>query len=199
MKRDDRPDETMDLGIVTLRSRGAGPALESMLPDTMMDLGTMGADASTPFLGHNHHFGPRSDVPLRLFGHNLLTQIPEAPSPPPSRSQPGTDFVSQQQANRMADLIDSVAQLQSEVRALKFASPTLPTPATGTQPVQHRSATFTTTEVPKFRGATSWDQYRQVFDAIVRSNGWDDDTVALQLLSHLEGDMLNVTLLVPEA
>ena len=34
-------------------------------------------------------------------------------------------------------------------------------------------------------GVTSWDQYRQVFDAIVRSNGWDKATVALQLLSHL--------------
>ena len=36
-----------------------------------------------------------------------------------------------------------------------------------------------------------------VFDAIVLSNGWDDATVALQLLSHLEGDALNVALLVP--
>ena len=30
-----------------------------------------------------------------------------------------------------------------------------------------------------------------MFDAVVRSNGWDDATVALQLLSHLEGDALN--------
>ena len=52
--------------------------------------------------------------------------------------------------------------------------------------------------MPKFSGVTSWDQYRQVFDAIVRSNGWDDATVALQLLSHLEGDALNVALLIPE-
>ena len=37
-----------------------------------------------------------------------------------------------------------------------------------------------------------------MFDAIVRSNGWDDATVALQLVSHLEGDVLNVALLVPE-
>ena len=35
-------------------------------------------------------------------------------------------------------------------------------------------------------------------DAIVRSNGWDDATLTLQLLSHLEGDALNVALLVPE-
>ena len=43
---------------------------------------------------------------------------------------------------------------------------------------------------------TSWEQYRQVFDAIAQSNGWDDATTALQLLSHLEGDVFNVALLV---
>ena len=31
------------------------------------------------------------------------------------------------------------------------------------------------------------------------SNGWDDVTAALQLLSHLDGDALNVALLVPES
>ena len=36
-----------------------------------------------------------------------------------------------------------------------------------------------------------------MFDAIVISNGWGDATAALQLLSHLEGDALNVALLVP--
>ena len=30
-------------------------------------------------------------------------------------------------------------------------------------------------------------------------NGWDDVTAALQLLSHLDGDALNVALLVPES
>ena len=48
-------------------------------------------------------------------------------------------------------------------------------------------------------GVMSWEQYRQVFDAIMRSNGWDDATAALQLLSHLEGDAFNVALLVPAA
>ena len=52
--------------------------------------------------------------------------------------------------------------------------------------------------MPKFTGVTSWEQYCQVFDAIAQSNGWDDTTAALQLLSHLEGDALNVALLVPE-
>ena len=31
------------------------------------------------------------------------------------------------------------------------------------------------------------------------SNGWDDVTAALQLLSHLDGNALNVALLVPES
>ena len=38
-----------------------------------------------------------------------------------------------------------------------------------------------------------------MFEAIVCSNGWDDVTAALQLLSHLDGDARNVALLVPEA
>ena len=61
---------------------------------------------------------------------------------------------------------------------------------------QPRQVTFTSTKVPKFAGVTSWEQYRQVFNAIVCSNGWDDTTATLQLLSHLEGDALNVALLV---
>ena len=51
--------------------------------------------------------------------------------------------------------------------------------------------------MPRFGGTTSWEQYRQVFDSIVLSNGWDDATAALQRLSHLEGDAMNVALLVP--
>ena len=58
---------------------------------------------------------------------------------------------------------------------------------------------FTSTKVPKVAGVISWEQYRQVFHAIVQSNGWDDATAVLQLLSHLEGDALNVALLVPES
>ena len=51
--------------------------------------------------------------------------------------------------------------------------------------------------MPRFDGTTSWEQYKQVFDAIVNSNGWENDTAALQLFSHLEGDALNVALLLP--
>ena len=53
--------------------------------------------------------------------------------------------------------------------------------------------------VLRYSGKSNCEQYREVFEAIVRSNGWDDVTAALQLLSHLDGDALNVALLVPES
>ena len=184
MKSDDRPDETIDSGMGILQSRGTDPALEFMLADTMMDRRTMGVDAST---GQNHWFGPRGGVRPRQFGYDMINPICDAPPPPTPRSLPGPDFISQQQANLTADLLVTVAWLQSEVHTLNLASPALPKPATWTQLAWRRSVTFT------FRGVSSWDQYRHVFDAIVRSNGWDDDTSALQLLSHLEGECAECT------
>ena len=55
----------------------------------------------------------------------------------------------------------------------------------------------TVSRIPWFNGSTSWEQYQQVFDAIVRSNGWGDATAALQLLSHPQDNALNVALLIP--
>ena len=83
-------------------------------------------------------------------------------------------------------LIDTVARLQQDLVDIRAESRQLRTP--GVPPVvpTPRQAAFTTTKVPRFGGTTSWEQYRQVFDAIVLSNGWDDATAALQLLSHLE-------------
>ena len=57
---------------------------------------------------------------------------------------------------------------------------------------------FTSTPVPRYAGGSNWDQYREVFEAIVCSNGWDEMTAALQLIAHLDGEALNVALLVPE-
>ena len=57
---------------------------------------------------------------------------------------------------------------------------------------------FTTTPVPRYDGISDWDQYREVFESIVASNGWDELTAALQLVAHLDGEALNVALLVPE-
>ena len=71
------------------------------------------------------------------------------------------------------------------------------TPAVTLRP-QRRSG-YTSTPVPRYSGKSNWEQYREVFEAIVCSNGWDDVTASLQLLSHLDGDALNVALLVPES
>ena len=88
-------------------------------------------------------------------------------------------------------LEDTVARMQQDLADIRAENRLLRTP--GVQPM----VAFTMTKVPWFGGTTSWEQYRQVFDAIVLSNGWDDATAARQLLSHLQGDVLNVALLVP--
>ena len=82
---------------------------------------------------------------------------------------------------------------------MKAESRYLRTPGARDSLRQLKQVTFSSTKVPKFAGVTSWEQYCQVFDALVLSNGWDDATAALQLLSHLERDVLNVALLVLES
>ena len=100
-------------------------------------------------------------------------------------------------ANTVAHMQRDLAILRDENHALRST--------TAPQVIQApRRAALTTTKVPRFDGTTSWEQYQmeqyhQVFEAIVRSNGWDNDTAALQLFSHLEGDALNVAHLVPLA
>ena len=94
---------------------------------------------------------------------------------------------------------DAVARLQRDItdywKELRFSGvqgsriPSRPTKRSG----------FTSMPVPRYSGKSSWEQYRQVFAAIACSNGWDDVTAALQLLSHLDGDALNVALLIPES
>ena len=78
-------------------------------------------------------------------------------------------------------LVDTVARMQVDLADLRAENRMLRTPRVP-------QAAFTTTKVPQFDGTTSWEQYKQGFDEIVSSNGWDNDTAALQLFSHLEGD-----------
>ena len=80
-------------------------------------------------------------------------------------------------------LVDTVARMQLDLADLRAENRLLRTP--GVPPVVHtpRKAAFTTTKVPRFGGTTSWEQYRQVFDAIVLSNGWDEAVVDI----HSEG------------
>ena len=94
-------------------------------------------------------------------------------------------------------LENTVSRMQRELEDLQADNRFLKKPRPQTVPPLIQQAALTTTKVPWFNGSTSWDQYQQVFDAIVLSNGWGDATSALQLLSHLQGDALNVALLIP--
>ena len=60
-----------------------------------------------------------------------------------------------------------------------------------------RGHPFTNTAVPRFDGTGCWQQHILIFQAIVKSNGWSPVTVALQLFAHLDGEALNVALLMP--
>ena len=60
-----------------------------------------------------------------------------------------------------------------------------------------RGCCFTNTAVPRFDGTGCWQQHLLIFQAIVRSNGWSPMTAALQLFTHLDGEALNVPLLMP--
>ena len=94
-------------------------------------------------------------------------------------------------------LIDTVARLQRDLADMRAESQFLRTPGVPPVVLTPQHVAFTSTKEPQFAGTTSWEQYRQVVDAIVLSNGLDDAMATLQLLSHLEGDALNVALLVP--
>ena len=95
------------------------------------------------------------------------------------------------------DLADVVACLQKEVEGFRAESGYGGSRKSVVPPQTSGWSGFTSTPVPMFAGKTSWDQYRQVFEAIVSYNGWDGVTASLQLVSHLECDALNVALLVP--
>ena len=55
---------------------------------------------------------------------------------------------------------------------------------------------FTNTALPVFSGAECWFQHFHIVQVIVKSNGWPEETAALQLFAHLKGEALNVALLL---
>ena len=60
-----------------------------------------------------------------------------------------------------------------------------------------RGCRFTNTAVPSFDGTGCWQQHLLIFQSIVKSNGWSPTTAALQLFAHLDGEALDVALLMP--
>ena len=67
-------------------------------------------------------------------------------------------------------LVDTVAHMQKDLAMLREENRVLRTRATSQVMQAPRRAALTTTKVPRFDGTTSWEQYHQVFEAIVRSN-----------------------------
>ena len=76
-------------------------------------------------------------------------------------------------------LIDTAARMQQDLANLRAENRMLKTPGVPQVIRAPRQATVTTTKVPQFDGTTSWEQYKQVFDAIMRSNGWDCVAIVL--------------------
>ena len=105
--------------------------------------------------------------------------------------------VEDEDTSPVAVLEETVGQMQRDLEELQSENRFLRTPRAARSVPLVRQAALTTTKVPWFNGSTSWEQYLQVFDAIVLSNGWGDATAALQLLSHLQDDALSVALLIP--
>ena len=62
--------------------------------------------------------------------------------------------------------------------------------------VMMENTKFTSTALPIFSGTEGWYQHIHIVQAIVKSNGWPDETAALQLFVHLKGEALNVALLL---
>ena len=149
--------------------------------------GSTVATASPGYAGCRNSNTPRRDADrhgdLRAPGTRLL--------------QKGTRIAPQIFTEARDKDVGTVARLQRDLADMKAESHFLRTPGVPPVAPTPRHVAFTSNKVPRFAGTTSWEQYHQVFDSIVLSNGWDGATAALQLLSHLEGDALNVALLVP--
>ena len=60
-----------------------------------------------------------------------------------------------------------------------------------------RGRRFTNTAIPKFEGTGCRQQHILIVKAIVRLNGLSLMMAALQLFAHLDGDALNVAVLMP--
>ena len=96
-------------------------------------------------------------------------------------------------------LEQSVPKLQKDLEEAKAESRYLRANRSATPVGTLNRPRFTSTPVPRYAGGSNWDQYREVFEAIVCSNRWDEVTASLQLVAHLDGEALNVALLVPES
>ena len=223
--RSDGMDETGDANqtLVWVTHRTTGRGIQTMIGHSHSEQNSRRAAnvelgvglPSIVYLKTGVHRDNRWDIPRKraLFtsdGPDSTTSgsdIPEgyADKPPEEEyseglisRRPQDDGGTERLYSPSTDLEKVVIQLQKEVddcrTELEIARKQ--TPAVALRPPSRSG--FTSTPVPRY-GESNWEQYREVFEAIVSSNGWNGVTAALQLLSHLDGDALNVALLIPES
>ena len=173
------------------------------------DRGMLGPDIERPVRREGALWGtPRKRTLFRSDGQSSISsgsEVPEGNSgwPPddeyPEMAQSGwspEDECLEETRSPKVKLVDTVLRLLKELEEF-WAESGYGSAGRSVIPAQTSGGSrFTSTAVPMYAGKPSCDQYRHVFVAIVCSNGWDRVTAALQLVSHLEGDALNVALLV---
>ena len=136
-----------------------------------------------------------SDVPEGSSGWPPDGEYPEVAQ---SRRSPQDDYIEGTRSPSVK-LVDVVLRLQKDMEDFRAESGYGSAGRQATPVQTSGRSRFTSTPVPRYAGRSSWDQYRYVFEAIVCLSGCDEVTAALQLVAHLEGDTLNVALLVPKS
>ena len=164
---------------LTQRRRSAGIKTPTRV-ELDKDLGFPGPGGQLPRVGTKFEPDPYEDVLLRKIYPDCQGRLRAGHGGPEPIWSPD------------AVLMDMVAHLQLDMHEMRAEFWRFQTPGGRNSPGHPRQVTFTSPKFPRFVVVASWVQYRQVF-------GWDDATAALQLLSHMEGDALNVAFLVPES
>ena len=70
----------------------------------------------------------------------------------------------------MDSLVNTVSHMQKDLAILREENRVPRTPATSQVIQAPRRAALTMTKVPRFDGTTSWEQYHQVFEAMIQQH-----------------------------
>ena len=117
-------------------------------------------DRQLPGVGTQFEFDQFKDGLPNMTGPGLRNRLP------------GRSDGSDSNRTNEAVLMDTVACLQLKMKPIKSGPPGHQTLGRPPSPVPYKPVMFMSTKVPRFAGVTSWEQHRQVFDAIAQSNGW---------------------------
>ena len=176
---------------VTKEPRGLEAEVSGIKAD--QDVEVRGAPApSLPLFRRNVQEVEGVTPPRRYVQDHGGLRIPDSRLPPRGTRVTPQIFTEPRSEDRSLDrrnvpwspeniLVDTVARLQQDLEDIRAESRQFRRPGVPLVVPTPRQAAYATTKVLRFGGTTSWEQYRQVFDAIVLSNGWNDATAALQL------------------